>query len=78
MRWARKGAKGAKMGLLRCYSRFLPRYSRFLPPSFPLSPPVIPAKAGIQTVAVRSAIRNQVRIAVIGSPLTLWAYRGRF
>ena len=27
----REGAKGAKMRLLRCYSRFLPRHSRFSP-----------------------------------------------
>ena len=34
--------------------------------------PVIPAKAGIQTFAAKFAIRNQVQIAVIGSPLPLW------
>ena len=38
--------------------------------------PVIPAKAGIQTVSAKPATRNQVQIAVIGSPLPLWAYRG--
>ena len=42
------------------------------PPSFPPSPSVIPAKAGIQTIAVRLAIRNQVQIAVSGSLLPLW------
>ena len=40
--------------------------------------PVIPAKAGIQTVSAKLATRNQVQIAVSGSPLPLWAYRGRF
>ena len=47
-------------------------------PSFPPSTPVIPAKAGIQMIAVRLVTRKQVRIAVSGSPLPLWACRGRF
>ena len=34
--------------------------------------PVIPAKAGIQTLAVRSAIRNQVQIPTSGSLLPSW------
>ena len=60
----REGAKGAKMRLSRCYSRFSPRHSRFLPHHSRFSPchsrflprhsrffyPVIPAKAGIQRV----------------------------
>ena len=54
----REGAKGAKMRLLRCNSRFF--Y------------PVIPAKAGIQTTATKFAIRNQVQIAVSGSLRPLW------
>ena len=37
------------------------------PSLFPV--PVIPAKAGIQTIAAKPAIRNQVQIAVDGSPL---------
>ena len=34
--------------------------------------PVIPAKAGIQTVAIKPATRNQVRIEAGGSLLPLW------
>jgi len=67
----REGAKGAKMRLLRCYCRFYP----IIPDLYPAIParfPVIPAKAGIQRVAAKSAIRNQVQIAVSGSPLPLW------
>ena len=37
-----------------------------------LSPPVIPAKAGIQTVATKTAIRNQAQIPASGSLLPLW------
>ena len=50
--------KGAKMRLLRCYSRFLP--------------PVIPAKAGIQTSATKLITRNQVQTAASGSLLPSW------
>ena len=41
-------------------------------PTFPLSTPVIPAKAGIHTLAARTATRNQAQIAAIGSLLPLW------
>jgi len=34
--------------------------------------PVIPAKAGIQMLATKLITRNQVQIAVSGSPLPLW------
>jgi len=34
--------------------------------------PVIPAKAGIQTVAIKLAIRNQAPRSASGSPLPLW------
>ena len=58
------------------YARAIPAtclcYARILPTSFPPSTDVIPAKAGIQTVAVKPAARNQVQIAVSGSPLPLW------
>ena len=68
------------------------RHSNSLPASFPLSPPsfpfstpvipilypVIPAKAGIQTVAAKPAIRNQARIASDKSPLPSWACRVGF
>ena len=40
-------------------------------PLFRLAP-VIPAKAGIQTVAAKIAIRNQVQITAIGSLLPSW------
>ena len=38
--------------------------------------PAIPAKAGIQTAAIKLATRNQVQIPTSGSLLPLWAYRG--
>ena len=37
-----------------------------------ISPSVIPAKAGIQKVAIKPDIRNQVRIEASGSLLPLW------
>ena len=51
---------------------FLPRHSRFFTPSFPLFSPVIPAKAGIQMIAAKFAIRNQAQSATSGSLLPLW------
>ena len=36
--------------------------------SFPIFYPVIPAKAGIQTVAIKPDTRNQVRISIASSP----------
>ena len=41
------------------------------PPVIPAFSPVIPAKAGIQTVAAKPAIRNQARIEAGGSHLPL-------
>ena len=38
---------------------------------------VIPAKAGIQTISVKTATQNQVRVASDKSLPPLWAYRGR-
>ena len=101
-----KGAKGAKMRLLRCYSRFLPRHSRFLPrhsrflpchfrflphhsrflpchfrylpPSFPRKRESTHQQRHPRESGDKFAILNQVQIAASGSPLPLWACRGRF
>ena len=41
-------------------------------PQTPTASPVIPEKAGIQTVAAKPAIRNQVQTAASGSLLPSW------
>ena len=57
----REGAKGAKM---RLYCAVIPDLS-----------PVIPAKAGIQAVAIKLAIQNQARIKP-ADPLSLHGLTG--
>ena len=55
------------------YSRFLsPSFPAFSPSPFPAFSPVIPAKAGIQRVAIKPAIRNQAQITASVSLLPLW------
>ena len=54
------------------YRAVIPDFHAVTPDFHPVIPvfyPVIPAKAGIQTVAAKLAIRNQVQIAVSGSLL---------
>ena len=53
-----------------------PRFSLQPPPSFPPFSPVIPAKAGIQSVAVSPDIRNQARTAASGSPSPFMGLQG--
>ena len=67
--------------IIRDFYPVIPDFHPVIPDFTPVIPdfhPVIPAKAGIQTVAIKPAIRNQVQIEAGGSPLPLWAYRGRF
>ena len=65
----REAAKGAKMRLLRrLFPIFTPPFS-LSAPVIPALYAVIPAKAGIQTVAIKPATRNQARIPDSGYPL---------